>query len=221
MQPRVNRCSIEQVSAFWRRSDRGAVMTVTVFVWDMFRRGPDGSRGVGHASMLVNGKYGTCYVSLWPEEHTLAAGLSSPAKVHFMNGDRLADGVPSWASKPLENLDEKAIIAWWGSIQRDPLIDYSKKKPFQTASAPDQAFQSATNTQYRILNNQCSTAVVRGLLAGADLLFSAKIIAWLALNGVHIGPATLSQPLSAVLRILGVISPTDVKELIVSVWDDF
>jgi hypothetical protein len=104
-------------------------MTVTVLVWDMFHRGPDRSRGVGHAAMHVSGKYGTVYVSLWPAEHSLAAGLMSPAKVHFANGDRLSDGTPQWASKSLDGLNEQAIILWWSGIQRSPLVDYKNKKP--------------------------------------------------------------------------------------------
>jgi hypothetical protein len=30
----------------------------------------------------------------------------------------------SGASKPINDLDEAAIISWWGNIQYDPIIDY-------------------------------------------------------------------------------------------------
>jgi hypothetical protein len=149
-------------------------MTVTVFVWNMGARGPDGTRGVGHAAMHVSGSYGSIYISLWPAEHNPKAGWSSPAKVHFLNGDKLWDGRPNWASKPLDRLDEKAIIQWWSKIQHNPLIDYKHKKPFQLDTNKDTAFQPADNTEYRILNSQCATTVAHS--RDGDQRFQAMVI---------------------------------------------
>ena len=193
-------------------------MTVTVFVWNMFGRGPDGKRGVGHASMHVSGASGSIYVSFWPYAHNPTAGWSSPGKIHFMNADRLADGRPQWASKPLGGLDEKAIIQWWGRIQRDPSIDYKHKKPFQLSTDKDNAFQLADNTQYRILQCQCATTVVAGLEAGANSALKAKIKHWIRSSATSVGPVQIPF-----LRSLGfpTITPTDVKRLIMSVWNDF
>ena len=193
------------------------LMTVTVLVWNMGSRGPDGSRGVGHAAMHVSGRYGSIYVSFWPEEHSLKAGWSSPGKVHFVNADRLADGQPNFASKPLDGLDELAIIRWWSRIQRDPLIDYKNKKPFQTSNNKDTAFQSAQNTQYRIFNSQCATTVVSGLLVGANPDLKIKINNWIQSSAVNIGPVQVPF-----LRAFGIptITPTDVKRMVISVWND-
>jgi hypothetical protein len=191
-------------------------MTVTVFVWNMVSRGPDGI-GVGHAAMHVGSRYGSIYVSFWPEEHSPKAAWSSPGKVHFVNADRLSDGTPHWASKPLDGLDEQAIIRWWSTIQHDPLIDYKHKKPFQLSTNKDTAFQAADNAQYRILSCQCATTVVAGLLAGANPALKTKIDNWVRSNAMSIGPVKI--PL--VRRWLNqTITPTDVKRLVISVWND-
>jgi hypothetical protein len=69
-------------------------MTITVFVWDMFR-----GFSVGHASMHVHSDHGSIYVSFWPQAHNPIAALSSPGHIHFMNGDRKSDGMPQWGLK--------------------------------------------------------------------------------------------------------------------------
>jgi hypothetical protein len=172
--------------------------------------------------MYVHGRYGSIYVSLWPSEHNPIQGWSSPGKVHFINGDRLWDGSPQWASKPLEGLDEAAIVKWWSKTQSDPLINYKHKRPFQLSNIKESAFQWATDSQYRILNNQCSTTVLGGLLAGSSPALKARIGRWLAFRGIFIGPIELpswSIP-SMALRAAGTISPTDIKQLVISIWHD-
>jgi hypothetical protein len=84
-----------------------------------------------------------------------------------MNADKQADGVANWALKPLNDLDETAIIQWWSKIQTDPFIDYKDKKPFQKSASKDDNFQQANGPLYDILLNQCSTTVVAALLIGA------------------------------------------------------
>jgi hypothetical protein len=195
-------------------------MSVVVFVWPMGAKGPDGSPGVGHAAMHVSGEYGSIYVSLWPAAHSIFAGWSSPGKLHFVNGDRLADGRPAWASKPLTGLDERAIIQWWSQIQPNPLIDYQRKKGFQTTSDKDDAYEWAHNSRYRILSNQCSTVVVGALVAGASPKLRLEIRAWLYSHRISLGPVGLSIGLSALLRTIGTVSPTDVQRLVSAVWGD-
>ena len=120
-------------------------MAVTIFVWDMFKYRSGDGIGVGHASMFVHGNKGSIYISFWPSAHSLKAGWSSPGVVHFINGDKKADGQPSWASKPISTLDEGAIIAWWSKIQHNPLIDYKHKTPIQVSGAAH-ASQGVTRT---------------------------------------------------------------------------
>jgi hypothetical protein len=189
-------------------------MTVTVFTWDMLKRGPgDFLPGVGHAAMHVSGPQGSIYVSLWPKEHALIEAVSSPAKAHFMNGDKLWDGLPNWASKPLAGLDEGAIIRWWSKIQRNPLIDYNHKQKFQLSTDKKQAFQPA-NTQYKILSNQCATTVVEGLIEGANPALKTKIENWKNANTKY----TVAMPPFLIRGKL--ISPRSVRLLVMSVWND-
>ncbi|GEM_PF-6063331 len=197
-------------------------MAVTVFVWRMWAKGPDGSPGVGHAAMYVQGKSGSVYVSFWPAAHNPWAALSSPGKIHFVNGDRLWDGPPHWTSKPLEGLNEAAIIRWWSNIQHGPLIDHSRKKPFQLTRDKAEAYQNAEHTQYHLLNSQCSTMVIDGLLAGADETTARKIENWLHTHPayIHIGSWLAPVPRSSVLRLLKFVTPADVQSLVISVWKD-
>jgi hypothetical protein len=186
------------------------LMSATVFEWDMFRG------GVGHASMYINGKSGVIYISFWPQHHSVAAGLLSKGKIHFMNADKKADGVPSWASRPLNDLNEAAIINWWRGIQSDPFIDYKNKKPFQTSSDDAANFQQANNRVYNILLNQCSTTVVTALVIGAAPETRAKILRWLALNaGRGLGPV---QVPGFIPYRVPTVTPTDVKNLVIDVW---
>jgi hypothetical protein len=179
-------------------------MSVTVFEWDMFKKRPGADRGVGHASMHVHGDKGAVYISFWPTEHSLRAGLHSPGVVHFINGDKAADGMPDWASKPISNLDEAKIISWWGQIQHNPLLDYKHKTALQKSGAA----HAADGNSYSILFNQCSTVVVKALMVGADIKLRAKIWAWLAQNSGST-PLGLHVP---------TVTPTDVKDLVQAVF---
>ena len=156
-------------------------MSVIVFVWEMFKFAPgELLPGVGHASLYVNGPHGVIYVSYWPAAHNMKAGWSSQGKIHFMNGDKLHDGTPSWASKPLNGLDEAAIIRWWARTQPDPLIHYQKKESFQKVKVKNgsEELGAVRGSRYNILRNQCSTNVVDGLVRGADVALKLKILAW-------------------------------------------
>ncbi len=179
-------------------------MPATVFVWNMFKyRKPD-SVGVGHASMFLRSPKGAIYISFWPAEHSLRAGLSSPATVHFMKGDRAADGNPDWASKPISNLDEAAIIHWWSRIQHHPLLDYKHPTPFQrTGAEPAEKGQT-----YSILTSQCSITVVKALLVGADERTRSDIWTWLRVNSGST-PVGFHVP---------TITPRDVRELVEDVF---
>ncbi len=179
-------------------------MAVTVFVWEMFKYRAGDGVGVGHASMYVNGRAGSIYISFWPAAHNLKAGWSSPGKVHFMNGDIRADGRPSWASKPIVTLDEAAIIRWWSTIQHNPLLDYNNKTPFQLSGSA----HASQGNMYSVLRNQCAITVVRGLMIGADLGYRAKISAWLQLNAGS-APYLLHVP---------TITPLDVEKLVEAVF---
>lgn len=195
-------------------------MSGVVFVWPMGGRDPRGHVGVGHASLFISGKFGSAYISFWPAAHNFFSALSSPGKIHFMNGDRISDGTPKWASKPLVDLNDAAVINWWSHIQRDPLINYGHKKPFQSTKNQDSAFQMASNTQYRLLNSQCSTMVVAALIAGSNPDRKIQIRDWLKKRNVNIGPFEFIKEFSVILRYIGTITPTDVKNLISEVWGD-
>jgi hypothetical protein len=179
-------------------------MAVTVFVWDMFKYRPGDGLGVGHASMFVHGAAGTIYISFWPAAHNVKAGWSSPGVVHFINGDKEADGQPSWASKPISTLDEAAIIAWWSKIQANPLIDYQHKKPIQISGAA----HAVQGNKYSILFNQCSTTVVKALMVGASQSDRFKIMAWQSVHGGST-PYLLHVP---------TITPKDVKDLVEAIF---
>jgi hypothetical protein len=179
-------------------------MAVTIFVWDMFKYQPGEGIGVGHASMFVHGEKGTIYISFWPSAHTLKAGWSSPGVVHFMNGDKKADGQPSWASKTISTLDEGAIIAWWSKIQSNPLIDYVNKKPIQVSGAA----HASPGAMYSILLNQCAITVVRALMVGADKDTRVKIMKWLQAN-MGSTPLLIHVP---------TVTPQDVRELVEAVF---
>ena len=87
-------------------------MTITVFVWDphvdMY----------GHASLHVRDGP---YISWWPSPQTEGAGtklgtsmLGSRAIASSMRQDKLSEKrIPSWASAPIDCLDEGAISTWW------------------------------------------------------------------------------------------------------------
>ena len=179
-------------------------MAVTVFVWDMFKYKAGDGFGVGHASMFVHGAKGTIYISFWPAAHSIRAGLSSPGVVHFINGDKKADGQPSWASKPISTLDEGAIIAWWSRVQANPFIDYQHKTPIQVSGAA----HAAQGNTYSILLNQCSTTVVKALMVGANTADRVKIMGWITQNSGST-PWLLHVPTT---------TPKDVRDLVEAVF---
>lgn len=153
-------------------------MSVIIFVWDMFKYRPGDGVGVGHASLYIHGNSGSIYVSYWPAKHSVRAALGSPAKVHFMSGDKLADGNPDWASKTLQNLDEEGMIGWWKRIQPDCMLNYEHRTSFMQQGVEE----AATGSEYNIVKNQCSTTVVNCLLAGSDAKLAASIRAWKTLH---------------------------------------
>jgi hypothetical protein len=193
-------------------------MPATVFVWDMFKGSAGRAPGVGHAALFVESKQGNIYVSFWPSMHRVDKAIYSPGHIHFVNADRLSDGTPSWASKPIRNLDEGAIIAWWRKIQADPIVNYRNKKPFQKSSNEANNFQPATNAHYNIMFNQCSTTVVAGLLAGANVELRSKIMMWCLQNaGKGLGPVQL--PTFLPFRV-PTVTPKDVRNLVTAIWGD-
>lgn len=193
-------------------------MPATVFVWDMFKRNAGREPGVGHAALFVESKRGNIYISFWPSMHRLDKAIYSPGRIHFVNADRLADGVPNWASKPIDNLNEERIIDWWMKIQTDPIINYANKKKFQTSANEANNFQWATNAHYNIMFNQCSTTVVAGLLAGADEELRSKIVGWCLQNAGR-GLGVVQLPTFLPFRI-PTVTPKDVKNLVIAIWGD-
>lgn len=132
--------------------------------------------------------------------------MYSSAKLHFMNGDKKADGTPDWASKPIDDLDEASIIQWWSRTQPNGLLDFKKRTDFMKAGEGS----SAPGNIYNIVGNQCSTTVVRAMIAGANSKTKAAIIGAL---GVSHGSG------AGVVR-LPTITPQDVKNLVTTVWGD-
>ena len=150
--------------------------------------------------------------------HRLDKAIFSSAHIHFINADRMADGTPNWASKPIDNLNESAIITWWRKIQVDPFIDYKNKKSFQVSTEEASNFQEASNAHYNILLNQCSTTVVAALLMGAGPELRVKILSWCGRNaGKGLGPVQLPSFLP--FRV-PTITPKDVRSLVKNVWGD-
>jgi hypothetical protein len=178
-------------------------MSVTIFVWDMFKYRVADGFGVG-LSMWIQNSSGSVYISLWPAAHTLRAGWSSPATLHFMNGDIRADGKPSWASKPITTLDEGAIINWWSKIQPNPMLDYKHKTPFQRSGA----MHAAQGNTYGIILNQCSTTIVNALMIGSSPDDRNRIFNWLTAHGGST-PWLLHAP---------TVTPQDVRELVEAVF---
>jgi hypothetical protein len=152
--------------------------------------------------------------------HRVDKAIYSPGHIHFVNADRLSDSTPSWASKPIRNLDEGAIIAWWRKIQADPIICYGNKKPPQKCSNEATNFQPATNAHYNIMSNsnQCSTTVVAGLLAGANVELRSRIMMWWLQNaGKGLGPVQL--PTFVPLRV-PTVTPEDLRNLVTAILGD-
>ena len=185
-------------------------MTVTVFTWDMFRG------GVGHASMHVHGSAGNIYISFWPAEHRAQEALSSVGKIHFMRADKDADGIPSWASRPIDDLNEAKIVRFWRDYDATPFLDY-KGKASNNAVKTNEG-----GKRYNIFFSQCSTTVVAALLAGADGDTRKKIERWILLNAgtnADFPGIKILQPFVPLLRI-PTVTPADVRELVRTVWKD-
>lgn len=189
-------------------------MSVNVFTWDMFKFGPHS--GVGHASMHVHGPQGNIYISFWPAKHATLEAAYSQGKVHFIRGDKEDDGQPSWASKPLRDLNEARIVEFWKAYDSMPGLDYK---------GSNSANKTKTNDGGKIYNlaiQQCSTVVVGALLAGADLTTRLKIQTWLALNaGTNFDLGGI-QGFSRYLPTFRVptVTPADVREMVKRVWND-
>lgn len=190
-------------------------MAVTVFTWDMFKGGK--FNGVGHASMHVHGDAGNIYISFWPGQHTLKDALSSVGKIHFMTGDKKEDGMPSWASKPLTNLDESKIIRFWNQFEPNSALDY-KGNFSKNVTKPNDGGKT-----YNILFSQCSTTVLSALLVGADQSTRDKVRMWIVANaGTNVDFAGIRSVQRFVpLPRIPTITPADVRELVKAVWDDF
>jgi hypothetical protein len=172
--------------------------------------------------MYVNGAAGAIYVSYWPAAHNRKDAWNSQAKVHFINGDLVADGQADWTSKPLVNLDEAAIIRWWSRVQPDPLIDYKRKKAFQMPSGSGATEATAGNT-YNILKCQCSTSIVDGLWHGADATLKIRINAWKHQQPMRVGLETGAKyGVLAGLGAYGVglltVTPNQVRRLVEDVF---
>ena len=190
-------------------------MSVTVFTWDMFNGGK--YNGVGHSSLHVHGPEGNIYISFWPAKHAVREALSSVGNVHSMSGDKAEDGQPSWASKPLKNLDERKIIKFWNEFDPNSALDY------KGATSKNVTKVNAGGKTYNILFSQCSTTVVAALLTGADQETRNSIITWFALNaGSNIDFAGIRsvQRFVPIPRI-PTVTPADVRELVKEVWKDF
>lgn len=189
-------------------------MAVVVFTWDMFKSGIT----VGHASMYVQGQHGDIYISFWPKVvRSPRSAIYSTGALHLIRGDKDEDGQPDWVSRPLEDLDEAAIIKFW--------------KPYDSAAQLDYGGPASNNVTkpnsggkpYDFLFSQCSTTVVRALISGASLSKRLQILGWLTLNaGTNIDVAGL-RSVSKFLPYLRIptVTPADVRELVKWVWNDF
>lgn len=187
-------------------------MSITIFTWDMFRVA---NFGVGHASMHIHGPAGSAYISFWPAAHTAAAGLHSRGKVHFIRGDKQADGQPSWASRSLTDLNERAIINFWMGFDPSPSLDYQGEQSSNVTK------DAEPRDYYNILWSQCSTTVVRALWLGANARLRTKIAFWLAINaGRDIDLPVIGHIKFPYAVRIPTVTPADVRELVCDVWGD-
>ena len=200
-------------------------MTITVFTWDMFRKDPKGERGVGHASMFVQNKAGNFYISFWPSAHNIFDAIYSTGKVHFMKGDIAHDGQPSWASKPIENLDETKILNFWKGFDSQPFIDYKNKN----SNNFNKNFEKSNEggRKYDLLYSQCSTTVANALYIGSDNQLQREISNWIHVKrgsndilGFAAAKMLPSIPTTSGLPKV-TITPADVKQLVKDIWDDY
>lgn len=200
-------------------------MSATVFVWEMAKT------GVGHASLSVRGKAGGAYISWWPAASTsslgrAAHGVMSHGLVHSIRRDKEEDGIPDWASRPIGDLDEAAIVRWWGSLAQSSCLKSGEER--------------SRSGHYVFLTNNCSTTVMRALLIGANNARRALIGQFLLKSSQGDAAETLSQ--RAVGKVVGgygtwgaigrstvelaaaaakpgfVIAPFDVRYVVENVW---
>ena len=187
-------------------------MAVTVFTWDMFKIGPH--FGVGHAAMHVHGPQGNVYISFWPAEHSLSKAMLSTGKIHFMRGDKEEDGMPSWASAPITNLDEGRIVDFWKAFDLSPSLDY-RGAGSRNVTKPNEG-----GKKYNILLYQCSTTVVRALWHGADEALRRRIETWLAVNaGTNFDVPLIGAVKSSIFGArIPTVTPADVREMVCYIW---
>jgi len=142
---------------------------ITVYVWNQARRGAAGvfcgidGASVGHAAMEISGgePSGSVYVSWWPRHDSWNDVLGgTPAyRRRNLSNDILAEGriapdhyirIPGRDEGGGPGLDETAMKRWWAHWRHDPT--------------------------YRLIDRNCSTAVVRGLMAGGAEPYSHRTL---------------------------------------------
>jgi hypothetical protein len=160
-------------------------MTSTIFVWDMAETDPHGERGVGHASIQV----GDTYISWWPAKHSVSSGILSRARRHTMAEDRAADGIPQFASRNINNLDESAIHRWWRAVRHANDQDLWTHEERRLGS-------------YRFLSNNCATTVFRALLIGSDKQTFELILASYTLRSA-LGHALIDTAQTMLVHVVG------------------
>lgn len=143
---------------------------ITVYVWNQAGGGSSGvfwgvdGASVGHAAMQIDGgsPSGQVYVSWWPRRDTFGDVLAgTPAHERRTLADEIRDEggvnpdrtirIPGRGEGTAGNgLDETAMKTWWADWQRDP--------------------------QYRLMDRNCCTTVVRGLLAGHATVYASRTL---------------------------------------------
>ncbi len=140
---------------------------ITVYVWNQQHGGAlgaltgDDDARVGHAAMEISGGPGEpVYVSWWPRYDSWGGIFNGPAdRRRNLEMDFRAEGgfashhhivIPGVSDGEGVGLDETAMKKWWTAWQR--------------------------NSTYRLLDRNCSTAVVRGLLAGGAMPYANQTL---------------------------------------------
>lgn len=143
---------------------------ITVYVWNQAGGGSSGvfwgvdGASVGHAAMEIGGgtPSGAVYVSWWPRRDTFGDVLAgTPAHERRSLADEIRDEggvnpdrtirIPGRGEGNGGNgLDETAMKAWWVGWQRDP--------------------------DYRLMDRNCCTTVVRGLLVGRATVYASRTL---------------------------------------------
>ena len=109
---------------------------MSVFVFVWYPRSP----AIGHASLLIaKGPY----ISWWPDsQQTNAAKAASGRQQSFQQDFTEERRNPDFYSAPITNLDTAAMIEFWTGVLQEK------------------------EEKWRLLGNNCSTMVLRTLLAG-------------------------------------------------------